>query len=889
MANNKKTLTDEEFVARIKKYKSMVAKNKRRSYLGVGVNCWENKTDYFFGANSPWYIRDGSFASGLVRSFIGDDVFSRSDRWKMLRRARAFLARRSVNDSAGSVRARSVLDLFPALKHSYSSPLPGRVVSAKRGFSLDSRPVSFLDFCCDADGSSKKARFHDLSRSGSIRLDPVDSARQLFLYRRRIQRCISWGYSVGLVPLMMTVTIFHRWHPLRGLLNVLRDAWNYFFTASTAAVKRSRRMGIVSYVRRAEETITNGRNDDEGGGYNSGWHPHYHVILFVPADKVSVVASMEDELRDAWFRSVSRFFRKEFGEDIDPAYEVSFRKHGLFFSKSWYSGSGSSDLFYQETSDEQHSGHTQSSHEAVRGTSAIVSNGLDMSSNDTIVEKSKVNEMSTTATFRQKLTFTSKEAVRTGFTHPAARAHVKRFSDKACVLRHVDDSYYMAKVMGCASPSVYCGDNEMTSTQSKNSRVPFDLLLEDTAENNDLWVEYALATKGVRSFVFSHGFEARVNKYFEEHPEKDPIKPFVKSNKVVAQLDTRLYKIVEQSFKIDEMMRAAAKGYDVLCEWFWDFYVSQGVPISDISADMFPLPPGSRTPFGDVLDTAPSQSLPSTILAKMVNPKTTPTTPVSCSTDTLDGDAVSSCPQPQSQHPQTASASPAVSSSEADGQSFGLSFSAGLSYGDFVKAARERLLTLSAEDVIYCEHASFVIAYLENYAPGCESPDQPVTEALYREVCACLKAYAEWHVLRKQEIAAERERASHIDWSSRDHHLSSLSDSARAVAAKLPRRIDFDFTNHHVNKLIYFEFAGVWLMDFTFDLWHRKYEKYLNEFNSKSTEALSNGESVGEPETEEYFFRKGFARSAISYYSGELQYLTIPYEDLRDWYQLDSP
>lgn len=568
MADKGRQLTDEEFAVRLEKYKNMSSQNKRRTYLGVQVNCWDNKLDYFFKEHNPRYIRNYSF---LLDSFVGDGVLSRYDRWEMLRRARSFLSRRSVSDLSNVAfrcdksSVSTVLDLFPALSHSYNSPLPARVVAKKRGLSVGSgvgERVCYLDFCCSADGSSKKARFHDLSRSGSIRLDPVDAPRQLFLYRRRIQRCISWGYSVGLVPLMMTVTVFHRWHPLRGLLNVLSKAWNYFFTASTAAVKRSKRMGLVGYIRRAEETINN-----TSGGYNSGWHPHYHVILFVPADKVSVVASMEDELREAWFLAVNRFFEKEFGETIDPSYERSFREHGLFFSKD--------------------NGHGRVCHFDYL---------TDVCSFDKGQSFSIVNDGSSNVLDELSGKYTHTPPTAKKFSR--ARAGGVGGSNGA-VLRHVDDSGYMTKVMGCVSPSVYCGDNEMTATCSKSSKIPFDLLLEDTAENNDLWVEYALATKGVRSFVFSHGLEARVKKYFEAHPERDPLEPFVKNDKVIAQLDVRLYKVIERNFKVDEMMRAAVKGYDALREWFKAFYLECGIPADAIYDSMYPCPPDSYTPFGD--------------------------------------------------------------------------------------------------------------------------------------------------------------------------------------------------------------------------------------------------------------------------------------------------
>lgn len=565
-------------------YKEMNSQNKRRAALGVQVRVFDDSRDSFFEGNKSWYLRGCSFQaySGLLQSFVGVDSLLRIDRWKMLRRSRDFLSRREIAVDSVSFpslygrnqRVVSVLDCFPALKYSYSAPLPGHVMSKIfRGFygqntgtynqyattfnrrvsASMASPVCYFDVYCNPDGSSKRARFNGISRSGNIRLDPVDAVRQLYLYRLRIQRCLSWGYSIGLVPIMMTVTVFHRWHPLKGLLDVLSNAWNYFFNASTAAVKRSKRMGLVGYIRRGEETINNGSRET---GYNSGWHPHYHVILFVPADKVSVVASMEDELREAWFHAVNRFFEKEFGESIDPSYEAAFRRHGLFFSK--------------------------------------VRNEVECAR--------IVNDFGTDGTINNIYTNARRSDSLTKFIH-----------GEVLELRQVDDSEYMAKVFGCESSSLYCGDTELTSG-SKGSRVPFDLLLEDTAENNDLWVEYALATKGVRCFVFSHGLEKKVKAYFDEHPDRDPIPKLTKSTKVVAQISTRIYKVVEKNFKVDEMMRVAVKGYEALCDWFRSFYIERGIPADKIAEDMLPLPPNSRTIFGDVIHAEPEKVDQSTVV-----------------------------------------------------------------------------------------------------------------------------------------------------------------------------------------------------------------------------------------------------------------------------------
>ena len=566
--------SDKVFSERLESYKAMPAQNKRRKALGVQINCWEDNPSSFFGEKNSRYLRGSSSVpcSELLRSFLGDEHIERSDRMKLLRRSKMFLSRRKFADlSEDSIpslygvkgKIETVLDCFPSLKYSYSAPLPPRVIMRKHGISDRlSRfcdHVRFLDVCCSPDGSSKKARLNDLSRSSNLRLDPMDAPRQLFIYRCRIRRCLSWGYSVGLVPIMMTLTIFHRWHPLKKLLWVISKAWNHFFTAGYPATERSKRMGVQAYIRRLEETINNGSRES---GYNSGWHPHYHVILFVPRDKVSVVSEMEDELREAWFRSVSRYFKEAFGEEIDSSYADSFKKHGLVFSRYGYD-------------DDNYS--------------------LSLSDN---------------LTFDKRILTYSNASVFSALGETSSRRAISRdlyFDDsqeppRKRPLRPVDDSEYVSKIVGCDPCFLYTGDSEMTSIHSKSSRIPFDLLCDDTAENNDLWVEYALATKGVRCFIFSRHLEDRVREYFDAHPEKDSVKSFVKSDKVVAQLDSEIYHLVYQNFKVDEMLRVAVKGYEALCEWFRSFYIGLGFFEKDITDDMLPLPPHTCSPFGDRVD-----------------------------------------------------------------------------------------------------------------------------------------------------------------------------------------------------------------------------------------------------------------------------------------------
>jgi len=83
-------------------------------------------------------------------------------------------------------------------------------------------------------------------------------------------------------------------------------------------------------------------------------------------------------------------------------------------------------------------------------------------------------------------------------------------------LYQVDNSKYLAKIMGCDSPEMYGGDKELASILQKDSVSPFDLLLKKpSAEIADLWNEYAIVTKGLSCFRITPGFKEVIDEYFD--------------------------------------------------------------------------------------------------------------------------------------------------------------------------------------------------------------------------------------------------------------------------------------------------------------------------------------------------------------------------------------
>ena len=194
----------------------------RRSKLGLGI----------FNGGEAWYLRNG-LGLFLKDKFLPNKLISdyneifRQNAWLIHANAKKALASRSTDDFPFVDFERidhrrewnlwretvNLLDYFPNLKYSDSK----------------------LPTTCNPDGtiklmssSKKKGRFAGLARSNSIWLDAVEAPKRLYRYRLRIQNCIDWAYKQDYVPIMMTLTIYHKWHDLRNLLEILTKAWNEF-------------------------------------------------------------------------------------------------------------------------------------------------------------------------------------------------------------------------------------------------------------------------------------------------------------------------------------------------------------------------------------------------------------------------------------------------------------------------------------------------------------------------------------------------------------------------------------------------------------------------------------------------------------------------------------
>lgn len=491
-----------------------MSESKRRSHVGMDVAFWNAGGLGTIESFSPPKKNNPEKKIGEVLPdvILGDTELEIKQSMEMLRRSKMYLGMRKPDEELVKKLERrrdwnifnrpieSNLDLFSAVKYSYSSAMP-----CNKGQ---------VDLVVSSNG---RARFAGVAHSNNMRLDPVDAQKISYKRRLEIQRALQWGYDNGFIPVMMTLTIFHdwTWQPLTKLIAVLRKSYEDLF-GHKVGEKLKKAIGFQYRIFRMEETLdmrsplvaqefVEGEKHEHDGKH--GWHPHYHVVLFVPKDNLNILADLEPKLKARWQKLVQKHYAKFVGKEIPESYLPALYEHGLMVSR-----------YSKDVKDK-------------RG----------------------------------------------------------RVIHKQGELYQVDDSKYLAKIMGCDSAEMYGGDKEMSESLQKDSLSPFDLLrVKPTAETADLWNEYAVATKGLSCFRFTKGFKKIIDEYFAQHPNRDPVKMKKPKESVIAPLREKVYYLLYRNLKLEEIKRTVAdfvktagcdvaRVYELLFDWLKKLFVSWGL------------------------------------------------------------------------------------------------------------------------------------------------------------------------------------------------------------------------------------------------------------------------------------------------------------------------
>lgn len=136
-----------------------------------------------------------------------------------------------------------------------------------------------------------KANYSNIMRCANAWGCPVCAAIISEHRKTEVKEAMDWWKGQGGSVLLLTLTVPHYSHTdIKKLKTDLKKAYSKFFKGTRASQTLFSKWRIQHYISCFE--ITHGEN---------GFHPHYHILLFVPYSLgIANHADMENEMYDVW-------------------------------------------------------------------------------------------------------------------------------------------------------------------------------------------------------------------------------------------------------------------------------------------------------------------------------------------------------------------------------------------------------------------------------------------------------------------------------------------------------------------------------------------------------------------------------------------------------------
>jgi hypothetical protein len=136
----------------------------------------------------------------------------------------------------------------------------------------------------------KKAHYKGVQMCASVWCCPVCSAKISERRRAELKGAVATAKAMGWQVLMLTLTVPHALgDDLDDMLDRMMAAWRYCSSSRMGQAARAA-IDLRGTIRALE--VTHGQN---------GWHPHFHVLLFVPGNVT--VQRVQDEFTPLWLHA----------------------------------------------------------------------------------------------------------------------------------------------------------------------------------------------------------------------------------------------------------------------------------------------------------------------------------------------------------------------------------------------------------------------------------------------------------------------------------------------------------------------------------------------------------------------------------------------------------
>ena len=170
------------------------------------------------------------------------------------------------------------------------------------------RPLAGVSHVAIHRTETGRASFGNLMVCGSVWMCPICSARISEHRRRELNHALAWARQPGedghprAVPILLTLTARHRLgDELGSLLGALKEALRMLRRSRAWAALKPELVGSITATE-----VTHGSN---------GWHPHFHVLLFLRGRGADVSDLLARRLPAEWLRSLGRVTVSGRGDD----------------------------------------------------------------------------------------------------------------------------------------------------------------------------------------------------------------------------------------------------------------------------------------------------------------------------------------------------------------------------------------------------------------------------------------------------------------------------------------------------------------------------------------------------------------------------------------------
>jgi hypothetical protein len=198
------------------------------------------------------------------------------------------------------------VQLVEARQHRYSLQLTAQKVMARmRRFNREGKQAPYrVTACmwrsqkgtsgCSVVKTTRGATYSGLQICASVWHCPVCAARITNERRKEIADAIAAAARLGYKPVLVTLTARHNAHTrLAPQLAAMTKAHEALWRGEPAKRFKAR-YGVPGFIRNIEVTHS----------IQAGWHPHIHMIVFVPAQLP--IADFANDMRARWERVAAR-------------------------------------------------------------------------------------------------------------------------------------------------------------------------------------------------------------------------------------------------------------------------------------------------------------------------------------------------------------------------------------------------------------------------------------------------------------------------------------------------------------------------------------------------------------------------------------------------------